>query len=233
MANDVAARLVALNKSFYEQVSAPFARSRATPQPGFERLVSFLPDGQDVLDVGCGEGRFGRFLREHMPTLNYTGLDFTQSLLDLAAEGLPGRFIQADISKPGFSQSLGRFDLVVCLAALQHIPGAARRRTILAEMVSALKPGGRLFLSTWQFTTSERQQRKIRTWSEIGLDKSEVEPTDYLLSWRRGTEALRYVALLEVDGLRSLADQLECSFLTAFRSDGREGDLNLYVVWQK
>ena len=100
-------------------------------------------------------------------------------------------------------------------------------------MVDHLLPGGRLLLSSWQFLDSERQRRKVRAWGEIGLADESVEANDYLLSWQRGQTALRYVCYLAEDALREQADQLGCSILAAFRADGREGDLNLYMVWQK
>ena len=233
MSERVAQRLVALNRAFYEQVSAPFARSRATPQPGFRQLLPHLPAGPAVLDVGCGEGRFGRFLLSHRPDLQYTGLDFTASLLELAAAQVPGNYQQRDLSQPEALAGLAEFDLVSCLAVLQHIPGAAHRHALLGEMVAHLKPGGRLILSSWQFLDSARQGRKIRPWTEAGLAANDVEPGDYLLSWQRGTTALRYVAFLDEGSLRMEADRLGCTILTAFRADGREGDLNLYMVWQK
>ena len=59
-----ARRLVALNEAFYTRFAAPFAASRAAPQPGYEPLLAYWPErGGRALDVGCGEGRFGRFLR--------------------------------------------------------------------------------------------------------------------------------------------------------------------------
>ena len=100
-------------------------------------------------------------------------------------------------------------------------------------MLAHLRPGGRLFLSSWQFLSSDRQKRKVRDWTEVGIQPEQVEATDYLLSWQRGVEAVRYVALLEIDRLRVLANRLQCTILTEYRADGREGDLNLYVVWQK
>jgi len=87
----VARRLVALNEAFYERFAAPFAASRATPPPGFERLLTYLPAAPSrVLDVGCGDGRFGRFLRGRDPaidpTTGYTGVDFSTRILKDNAE---------------------------------------------------------------------------------------------------------------------------------------------------
>ena len=48
--------------------AVPFAASRAAAQPGFVRLLPYLPAGRPrLLDVGCGDGRFGRFLAPPPP----------------------------------------------------------------------------------------------------------------------------------------------------------------------
>ncbi len=97
-------------------------------------------------------------------------------------------------------------------------------------MAARLAPGGRVALANWQFTASERQRRKIRPWSEAGITAADVEEGDYLLSWQRGGYGLRYVALLDESETRRLAAAAGLRVVESFRSDGREGELNLYTV---
>jgi 2-polyprenyl-3-methyl-5-hydroxy-6-metoxy-1,4-benzoquinol methylase len=142
-------------------------------------------------------------------------------------------FVQRDISLPHSLDDLGPFDLVVSLAVLQHIPGRSNRIRMLEEMGRRLKPDGRLFLSTWQFMQSPRQRRKVVPWSTIGLSDQKVERNDYLLDWRSGGRGLRYVAYVDESELMRLAHEASLSIVETFRSDGREGDLNLYVILQR
>ncbi len=222
-------RLVALNETFYARFAAPFARSRAASPPGFTRLLATVPAGRPrVLDVGCGDGRFGRFLAASDRASDYTGVDFSADLLS-AATG-PGRFVRRDLSRADCLSDLGQFDRVVCLATLQHIPGRDNRARLLAEMGACLAPGGHVALSNWQFTDSERQRRKIRPWSEAQIAADDVEEGDYLLSWQRGGYGLRYVVLIDAAETQRLAVAAGLRVVEQFRSDGREGDLNLYTV---
>ncbi len=229
MDEEVVRRLVALNQTFYERFAAPFAASRAAPPPGFERLATYLPDVPSrVLDVGCGDGRFGRFLRGRRPDVDYTGVDFSSPLL---AGGMDvGRLLHRDLSRPGSLAGLGYFDLVVCLSTLQHIPGRDNRARLLREMGDNLRPHARLTLANWQFLDNPRQRRKLRPWTEVGLAASNVEPGDYLLSWQRGGYGVRYVTSLDVTATQLLAEMAGLTILDQFRSDGREGDLNLYTI---
>ena len=222
-------RLVALNEAFYARFAAPFAASRAAPQPGYERLLDYVPgQGWRVLDVGCGEGRFLRFLRAQGVDVDYTGVDFAPALLALG--NASGRLVQRDLSRPGALADLGRFDLVVCFSTLQHIPGRANRARLVAGMGACLSPGAHLALANWQFVDSERQRRKIQPWSAAGIETSEVEAGDYLLSWQRGGRGLRYVALVDGDETQRLAAEAGLRVVAQFRSDGREGNLNLYTI---
>lgn len=231
MDEDVVERILLLNRSFYSEFAETFADSRLHPQPGFRRLLDLLRPSTDcVLDVGCGNGRFGAFLKEQGYTFRYTGVDFSRELLTLAERNVGGRFFQRDVSHSGYLQSVGRFDLVVCLSTLQHIPGRRNRINMLLEMKEHLAARGRIFLANWQFLDSERQRRKIRRWPEVDLSEEEVEDNDYLVSWQREGSGLRYVCYIDAEETAALAAACELRIIDQFRSDGREGNLNLYTV---
>ncbi|MDT8307560.1 MAG: class I SAM-dependent methyltransferase, partial [Anaerolineae bacterium] len=111
---ETARHLLALNRRFYEQLAAPFAQTRQRPQPGFTRLLPYLPEPCDsVLDVGCGEGRFARFLAGHGFTGRYVGVDFSEGLLQAAGAALPdtidSAFLARDLAAPGALDRLGAF----------------------------------------------------------------------------------------------------------------------------
>lgn len=231
MTPSVAQKLLALNRTFYEQVAAPFAQSRSRPQPGFTSLLDHLPQPcPHLLELGCGEGRLGRFLLERGAIGAYTGVDFSPALLAHAAATTPGTFFERDISQPGCLDGLGQFPAIASLAVLQHIPGAANRVQLLREMKNHLEAGGRILLSTWQFLDSPRQQRKIVDWSTVGLSQEQVETSDYLLTWQRGEMALRYLSYLNLDTITQLAQQAGLHLHHHFYSDGQEGNLSLYAI---
>ncbi len=224
-------RLLELNRNFYSTFSSSFAATRAAPQPGFQRLLDYLPDPcRTVVDVGCGNGRFGLFLRDNDLDFAYTGVDFTDDFLQLAGAAIDGVFLSRDISKPGYLEEQGQFDLGVCLATLQHIPGQSNRAAVLREIANHLAEDGRIFLSNWQFAHSSRQMRKVVSWEEAGLHPDDVEQGDYLLTWQRDGRGLRYVHLIDREETAWLAKEASLSIVGDYRSDGREGNLNLYSI---
>ncbi len=231
MNDEVARQLLDLNRRFYGVLAGPFAETRETPQPGFTRLLAALSQTPvSVLDVGCGNGRFGHFLAQHNALAHYAGVDFSGELLTKAAMRVPGDYFQRDLSQPGCLDGLIQYDTVVCLAVLQHIPGHANRVRLLREMGDRLGENGRLILSTWQFMDSDRQRRKLRDWAEVSLSAADVEPNDYLLTWQRDGFGLRYVCYVDEAETAVLAQKANLAILDQFRSDGKEGNLNLYTI---
>lgn len=244
---DTAHKLMAINQAFYAQFAGAFHRSRIEPAEGFHDLVAFLPQKRfTVLDVGCGNGRFGYFLHQHGRVRRYLGLDASpdylaqsqqwRDLLD-ASDNPPDldrfTFQTADMTQTAtWPTARGDFDLVVCLSALHHVPGQAQRQAVVQALADRLAPQGWLLLGNWQFLDSARQRRKIVPWETVGLTRDEVEPMDYLISWNRGGTGFRYVAMIDETDTAVLAAQANLRIVHQYRSDGREGNLNLYTILQ-
>lgn len=101
------------------------------------------PPGGRVLDVGCGPGnvtaQLGRIVG---PSGLAVGIDLSRPMLTRAARTETTDntgFVRADARRLPFADAT--FDLATSIAALQLIPEPDR---VLADMVRALVPGGRL-----------------------------------------------------------------------------------------
>jgi SAM-dependent methyltransferase len=225
------ARLNALNRAFYQITAADFDQTRTAPWPGWETLLPLLSTPLSVLDVACGNGRFGVFLFERLGTnVTYHGVDSNPQLLSFAQTALSGyaaRLEQRDIlSEPLPS---GSYDLVVLFGMLHHIPGHDNRRDFMRTLAARVAPGGLLVFTAWCFYEYERFRQRI----VLFPPDLRVEPGDYLLDWRRGTRALRYchyvddqehAALIQVTGLREVL---------TYRADGHSGDVNRYSILKR
>ena len=250
--------LLRLNRQFYQRVAPHFDATRQGWTPGLCAILPYFrvggKDGPTVLDVGCGNGRFARLLAEKGLSAAYTGIDGDRALLQIArksTKGLTGvkcRFIRADLADPGWTTALeservseredtiaqGRkdgtpaFDIVLCTATVQHLPGYALRLRLLQDLQRLT--AGYVILSFWQFLSSTRFRSKLIDPIKVGMNASEFEPGDGLLPWRQGVEATRYVHQVDETELRQLAADAGMSILHSFRADGKEGDLNLYAV---
>ncbi len=238
MKPEIYAALLDLNRAFYTRFARDFARTRQSWPPGYDLILPYLRGAANVLDLGCGNGRFLAYLAAQGWRGNYVGLDGSAGLLAEAqqtAAGLDGvaaRFGLADLLDPAWQAAAGGpADAIVCLAVLHHIPTAASRRRILAEAATLLAPGGRLIVSTWQFMTSERLRRRVLPWETVGFSADDVEAGDYLVAWGEGAAGHRYCAFINEAGLNGLAADAGLRAVASFRADGHEGNLNLYGVY--
>lgn len=127
---------------------------------GTENEVAFLWDvmglqpGMSVLDVGCGPGRHALSLARL--GVSVVGVDIARSFVELGntaaeSEGLSARFEVGDARALRFD---GQFDAVISLCQggfglVGRAEDGSADAAVLDGMVRALKPGGRIALSTF------------------------------------------------------------------------------------
>jgi hypothetical protein len=86
--------------------------------------------------------------------------------------------------------------------------------------------------SEWQFLDSEKLKSRVQPWEEAGISPEAVDPGDYLLDWRSGGRGLRYVHHFDEAELEALAAASRFRVRETFFSDGENGRLGLYQVWE-
>lgn len=239
--DDATARaLNTINRRFYAAQAARFSATRESPWPGWLRLrerieAEGLTPELTLLDVGCGNGRLGRFLAEKAPGLRYTGLDASPELLAIAeaAGGLGEKpaLHEVDLLDGELTGPLGarRFTVIALFGVLHHLPGRERRAALLRELLGHLAEGGILAVTSWRLAGFERFRERTLPWAEspVALDLEQLEPGDRLLPWGHG-EGLRYVHFAHEDETEELIAELGACVLDRYDADGREQALNRY-----
>jgi SAM-dependent methyltransferase len=98
-----------------------------------------------VLDAGCGNGRYTRFLlREADPDALITAFDLSQRMLRRARARLRSprvSHVAADLTRLPYPDAF--FDAAVCGWVLEHLPDPVPG---LRELARVLQPGGKLLL---------------------------------------------------------------------------------------
>lgn len=228
-------RLNDINRRFYATVADDFDTTRSKPWPGWRQLLPHLrrlsANPLRLLDVGCGNGRFGLFAaRELNRPLRYHGLDNNAALLARAADTLAplpnidAQLEERDVITGGLPDDAS--DAVVLFGVLHHVPGAAQRLQLLRELAVRVAPGGLLAFAAWRFFDFERFRARIVPWP----DDLTVETGDYLLDWRRGANALRYCHHVDDAEFGRLVAATGLRMVATYRADGQTGDANLYAV---
>jgi tRNA (uracil-5-)-methyltransferase TRM9 len=239
--------LSAINRSFYlSEAAREFSDTRNYPWPGWSRVLSGLPNdakGGGVLDVGCGNGRFARYIQEILKNdFRYVGIDISDSLLDIARAQVPeserNSFANIDVSRLYTEPQLlpGPFSLIVAFGVLHHIPSLDGRRELLSALLRRLTPDGRLAITFWRFGNLPRFSRKVVSWAEYNqtaaqpVDENDLEEGDYLLRWGSGQDSYRYCHLANDKEIDALINSLNVKTLDHFLSDGEDHQLNQYAV---
>lgn len=121
-----------------------------------------LPGNANVLEIGCGTGRFSRSAAA--AGMRATAIDVSKIMLDyvrqkVEEESLPAietqnaGFLTMDLPENGF-------DAVVSGAALHHLPDAWKFVALL-NIARLLKPGGRFILRDVVFSLNEKESPEM------------------------------------------------------------------------
>jgi 2-polyprenyl-3-methyl-5-hydroxy-6-metoxy-1,4-benzoquinol methylase len=117
------------------------------------------------LDVGCGDGFYGKLLKKNTDEL--WGTDLANCLDQSDNRHYYEGFIQANLETP--METNGKFDLIFCSEVIEHVENF---QPFLSGLHAALAPGGLLFLTTTTYPCylPIYLTRHPRTWSakEIG-----------------------------------------------------------------
>lgn len=241
MKQGVVEKLNNVNKMFYQKIGTHFDDTRNFYWKGWEKLLEVLPNdfNGNVLDIGCGNGRFGSFLIESFgDVVNYTGIDNSKVLLDAAND----RFSELDninlhefdfVDRELSEYTSENYDLITIFGVMHHIPSIEKRSQLLKSSYDLLKIGGFLVFTTWNFAEDEKYKDRIIDWSQVGLTKSDIDPGDYLLEWKRGKDAIRYCHNMDQTEVGTILDMLGMPLHSSYQNDGKSGVLNTYYIIRK
>jgi SAM-dependent methyltransferase len=224
-------RLNEINRTFYRMTAEDFDESRGQPWPGWDALLPYLKPPLTVLDVGCGNGRFGAFLAQKLGTdLVYCGMDSNPVLLErarAALSGLEARLELRDVIEN--PPDGGEYDLVALFGVLHHVPGNWQRREFMHTLAQRVAQGGYLAFAAWRFYDFGRFRQRIVPWP----DDLDVETGDHLLDWRRGVHALRYCHYVDDAEHSDLIAATGLAEITTYCADGRTNDANRYSLLRR
>jgi arsenite methyltransferase len=145
-----------------------------------------LGGAERVLDLGCGRGAVLLMVARLLPHGRAIGIDLWKTadqsgnameatLRNAEREGVPDRveLHTGDVTSIPFEDA--SFDVVLSSLVVHNIRGATSRRKAIEEVARVLKPGGRLAIADFRFTSE--YARRLR---ELGL----LDVGDKGLDWR-------------------------------------------------
>ena len=251
-----AERLSRVTSEFYAQQAQSFSATRQMPWQGWQRCLDAMPqllagEKPAVLDIGCGNLRFARFLCDEAGIVpaKYFAVDNCKPLVESGntdAHVSELAFIELDVIKSLLDGTLSSrlitppCDLVVAFGFLHHVPGAEKRLQLLRTLLEKAKPGGFVCVSFWQFMNSQKlaakaQETTAQGLRALGMDASELEEHDYLIGWQDKADTWRYCHHFSQEELDELLASLgsDVHVCAQFSADGKENNLNRYAILQR
>jgi trans-aconitate methyltransferase len=127
---------------------ADYAAHSAIQQAWGRELLARLPlrGDEQILDVGCGDGRLTAKLARAVPRGSVLGVDAAPEMIAFARERFPESSwpnLRFEVRDAGEVGALGPFDLVVSNATLHWVPDHA---AFVCAAAQCLRPGGGLWV---------------------------------------------------------------------------------------
>ena len=166
----------------YNRIADIYSRARPQPWKEMEFLgKDFLENGDKVLDLGCGSGRFSETMEEK--NIEYVGTDNSEKFIEIAKKRYPNlKFLLAEAKNLPFPENY--FDKVYAIALFHHLPSKEYRIQVLKEIKRVLKKEGLLILTVWNLWQKRKTKKLIFKHALLKiLGKSKLDFKDILMDW--------------------------------------------------
>jgi len=213
-----------LNQEFYKNHEESFSKSRDLNfWKGFFFVLKYIKSETNILDLGCGNGRFLQFLLEKSVDFkSYLGVDSTIEFIKQNKEKYQqGNFHTQDIFEYENFQKIGSYNLVVIFGVTHHIASKEFRINWFKNLNHLVEKNGVLVLSFWKFDI-------LKSYKFIP-NFYKIEENDYFLGWKKDFSNLRFCHFYNLKEINEIKRTLK-NFKVIQEC---EADSNTYIVLQK
>ena len=187
MKESTAEKLLKHVSNSYNLIADEFNDTRKHSWKEFKYFQSYLSEGAEIVDIGCGNGRLLDFLFKHYLSNNfhYIGIDNCTNLLTHAQKKFPKSiFLPGDLISLPISENSA--DVVTSIAAFHHIPSYNLRLQALLEINRTLKTGGYLIITVWNLWQMKYLWPNLKAWMKFITSFGDYAPNDLFIPWKDG-----------------------------------------------
>ncbi|MEK7118090.1 MAG: class I SAM-dependent methyltransferase, partial [Patescibacteria group bacterium] len=170
----------------YDTVAGEFSASRSKFWDELAFLVLCVKRGDNVLDIGCGNGRLFPLIKERRA--KYTGIDCSEGLIHEAKQlHHDGEFVVSDALALPFQNNT--FDIAYSFAVIHHIPGKELRAQFVREAARVLHRNGIIVLSAWDLWTFRHLGDIISTAVKSVFGRTPLDVGDLILTFGKNRKS--------------------------------------------
>lgn len=230
MKKSTAQKLLKFSEEEYDTYAREFSDCRPFFWRELEHLNKFIKDGDNILDIGCGNGRLLNLFENK--NINYTGIDSSKELIEIAKKNYREQrtFLHANALSLPFQDKT--FDTIFSIAVLHHIPSKQFRTCFVTEANRVLKSKGTLILTVWNIW--QWRFLKIHALHIIKkiTGRSDLDLGDTIISFGQ-KKRQRYVHAFTRRSLYRLLEKNGFIVSSITEAKRRSGYANLLVIAQK
>lgn len=227
MKQEIARIILNETRKNYDLIAPAFSETRQRLWPDFNFFEKYIQEGDDVLDIGCGNGRFYEFLKDKK--INYKGVDNSSNLISEAKKRYPVIVSSFEVGDILDFKPEAKFDKIFCLAVLPHLPSQALRFKALSNLRKILKEEGMLFLTCWNLFNRKYRPYIIKySFLKIfpqeimpGLKSTELDFKDVFIPWKKTSDRkniMRYYHAFTLGELAALVKKAGFKVIAQFYS---------------
>jgi len=205
-------KILAQTRDIYNAIAPDFSDTRGKWWQGFGGFNKYVKPGDRVLDLGCGNGRMAEIFSDS--GIEYLGVDNSEELIKIAQARFTDKsWVNFTVGDVLDFKLADKFNLVLLIAVLHHLPTRALRLKVLKNIYNSLQPGGRLVASNWNLWQVSGEKKKIRYWRYLFNYREKIKRgvwslSDALVPWKPlSGNNLRYVHSFRSGELKRLLKQ--------------------------
>ncbi|MBT5503238.1 class I SAM-dependent methyltransferase [Candidatus Falkowbacteria bacterium] len=159
--------LIEQNKQSYNKIAELFSSTRGYVWGDISFLAKNIKDGDNILDLGCGNGRLVESLQVKGESISYLGIDNSEGLIKQAQKSYPDqKFEVCDVLDIGDCElGIEKFDVIFMVSSLNHFP-KDNQQSVIENVKRLLKPGGKLLMVNWNLWNRDNLKS---IWKNVSL----------------------------------------------------------------
>ena len=132
-------------------------------------------DVKNLLEIGCGSGGFLKTISDKYPGVNYYGVDYSESLIEIAKNNIDGVFNVFDATNDMWNFHIS-FDIIISFSVFQYFDNYKSAEIVLDNMLTHLSKHGQIYIG--DIPNIERKDISINLREGNHQEKNRLLPSE-------------------------------------------------------